>query len=115
MKFVSATIRPRDWHAVRTALNELGVYDISVTELRRCVSDGGRRELYRGAEYVVDHVPQSRIEMAIGDHMVALVVAAIDRAVGRCADGDYMVSALAGHTLTDDEPGARACISEEIF
>lgn len=94
MKLISATIRPFDWDAVRVALGRLGVYDICVTEVHTPGRGGRRAELYRGAEYIVDHLPQARIEVAVADDMVAQVIAAIDLSAGSAIDGQYAVQRL---------------------
>ena len=82
MKLISATIRPCDWDEVRVALCRLGVFDVCLTEVRAPGRVGNRAGLYRGAEYIVSHVPQARIEVAVADDMVARVIAAIDPASG---------------------------------
>lgn len=94
MKLISATIRPCDWDPVRVALCSLGVYDVCMTEVRAPGRGGNRAGLYRGAEYIVAHVPHARIEVAVADDMVASVIAAIDLAAGAAADGQYTVNRL---------------------
>ena len=94
MKLISATIRPFDWDEVRVALGRLGVYDVCMTEVRAPGRDGCRAGLYRGAEYIVAHVPQARIEVAVADDMVARVIAAIDLAAGAAVDAQYTVNRL---------------------
>jgi nitrogen regulatory protein PII len=94
MKLISATIRPFDWDEVRAALGRLGVYDICLTQVQTPGRGGGRAGLYRGAEYVVAHVPQARIEVAVADDMVARVIAAIDLSAGAAFDGQYTVNRL---------------------
>jgi len=81
MKLLATTIRPRDWPAVRAALAQLAVHDISVTTVQVLGPGNGRAPLHAGAEYIVDRVPQARIEMAVDDHLVERAIAAI----GRCS------------------------------
>lgn len=107
MKLISATIRPLDWDAVRTALGRLGVHDVCLTEVRASGRGTRRAGLYRGAEYIVDHVPQARIEVAVDDALVACVIAAIDLSLGAAADGLYVVNGMTAQPLTDDAPRRR--------
>jgi nitrogen regulatory protein PII len=109
MKLISATIRPRDWGGVRAALARLGVHDISLTKVQVLAADNGRVQPYAGAEYIVDRVPQSQIEVAVDDGLVERVMAAIDQyAVG---GGQYIVNCLMGRRISDAEPQRlRACV-----
>jgi nitrogen regulatory protein P-II 2 len=79
MRLIAATIRVRDWERVRAALARLGVHDIDLTLVQLLAPDNGRVQLYAGAEYIADRVPQARIEMAVDAGQVDGVIAAIDR------------------------------------
>ena len=94
MKIISATIAPPDCRAVRAALHVLGVEDADFTEVKVGGPAAGRAGLYRGAQYIVDHVPQVKVEVAVEDDMVACVIDAIERA--KCARGQvqYVVNGL---------------------
>jgi nitrogen regulatory protein PII len=54
----------------------------------------GHTELYRGAEYVVDFVPKTRVEVAVKDVLLDQVVEAIVGAArtGKVGDGKIFVS-----------------------
>ena len=80
MKLISAIIKPFKLDDVRAALSELGVSGMTVTEVKGFGRQRGHTELYRGAEYVVDFVPKTRIEVAVKDSLVDQVIEAI---VGR--------------------------------
>ena len=77
MKLISAIIKPFKLDDVRAALSELGVSGMTVTEVKGFGRQRGHTELYRGAEYVVDFVPKTRIEVAVKESLVDQVVEAI--------------------------------------
>ncbi|HMD58672.1 MAG TPA: P-II family nitrogen regulator, partial [Steroidobacteraceae bacterium] len=54
----------------------------------------GHTELYRGAEYVVDFVPKTRVEVAVRSELVEQVIDAIVKAAktGKVGDGKIFVS-----------------------
>jgi len=66
MKLVTAIIKPFKLDDVRAALSDIGVSGMTVTEVKGFGRQRGHNELYRGAEYVVDFVPKTRIEVAVG-------------------------------------------------
>ena len=70
MKLVTAIIKPFKLDDVRSALSELGVSGMTVTEVKGFGRQRGHTELYRGAEYVVDFVPKTRIEVAVRTELV---------------------------------------------
>ena len=55
-----------------------------------------RQELYRGAEYVVDFLPKTKIEAAVDDVIVDRVIEAIEAAArtGKIGDGKIFVYSL---------------------
>jgi nitrogen regulatory protein PII len=96
MKLISAIIKPIKLDDVRAALSELGVSGMTVTEVKGFGRQRGHTELYRGAEYVVDFVPKTRIEVAVKDALVDQVIEAIVTAArtGKVGDGKIFVSDL---------------------
>ena len=77
MKLITSIIKPFKLDEVRAALAELGVSGMTVTEVKGFGRQRGHTELYRGAEYTVDFVPKSRIEVAVRSELVDRVVDAI--------------------------------------
>jgi nitrogen regulatory protein PII len=69
---------------------------MTVTEVKGFGRQRGHTELYRGAEYVVDFVPKTRIEVAVKDALVDQVIEAIVGAArtGKVGDGKIFVSDL---------------------
>lgn len=96
MKLVTAIIKPFMLDAVRESLSEMGVQGITVTEVKGFGRQKGHTELYRGAEYVVDFLPKTKIEVAISDSQTDSVVEAISKAAhsGKIGDGKIFVSTL---------------------
>ena len=77
MKLVTAIIKPFKLDDVRDALGEVGVKGMTVTEVKGFGRQKGHTELYRGAEYVVDFVPKVKIEVAVSENILDLVIEAI--------------------------------------
>jgi nitrogen regulatory protein P-II 2 len=96
MKLISAIIKPFKLDDVRAALSEIGVSGMTVTEVKGFGRQRGHTELYRGAEYVVDFVPKTRIEVAVKDALVDQVVEAIIGAAktGKVGDGKIFITSL---------------------
>ena len=94
MKLISAIIKPFKLDDVRAALSEIGVSGMTVTEVKGFGRQRGHTELYRGAEYVVDFVPKTRIEVAVKDALVDQVVEAIIGAAktGKVGDGKIFIT-----------------------
>jgi nitrogen regulatory protein P-II 2 len=93
---VPAIIKPFKLDAVREALSEIGVQGITVTEVKGFGRQKGHTELYRGAEYVVDFLPKTKLEVAISDGQVDSVVESISKAAhsGKIGDGKIFVANL---------------------
>jgi nitrogen regulatory protein P-II 2 len=81
---------------VRSALSEIGVQGVTVTEVKGFGRQKGHTELYRGAEYVVDFLPKVKLEIAIDDDVIDSVIDAISNAAntGKIGDGKIFVSDL---------------------
>jgi len=96
MKLIIAIIKPFRLDDVRNALNEEGVHGMTVTEVKGFGRQRGHTELYRGAEYVVDFLPKSKVEVAVADDQVERVIDAITGAAktGKVGDGKIFVTNL---------------------
>ncbi len=96
MKLVTAIIKPFKLDDAREALSEIGIQGLTVTEVKGFGRQKGHTELYRGAEYVVDFLPKSKLEVAIGDDQVDSVIDAIKKAAGtgKIGDGKIFVTDL---------------------
>ncbi len=97
MKLIIAVIKPFKLDDVRDALSAAGIQGITVSEVKGYGRQKGHREIYRGAEYVVDLLPKIKIEIAVNDDQESAVVEAIKKAAhtGEIGDGKIFVVELA--------------------
>ncbi|MFK8031669.1 MAG: P-II family nitrogen regulator [Gammaproteobacteria bacterium] len=96
MKLITAVIKPFKQDDVREALSDVGVQGITVTEVKGFGRQRGHTEMYRGAEYVVDFLPKTKIEVAVADELLEQVIEAIVNAArtGKIGDGKIFVTEL---------------------
>jgi nitrogen regulatory protein P-II 2 len=96
MKLITAIIKPFKLEEVREALSQIGVMGITVTEVKGFGRQKGHTELYRGAEYVVEFLPKTKIEAAVDDGLVDRAIDAILVAgrTGKIGDGKIFVTNL---------------------
>jgi len=96
MKLLIAVIKPFKLDDVRDALAEVGVQGMTVTEVKGFGRQKGHTELYRGAEYVVDFLPKTKIEIALDDDQAETAIEAIIKAAGtgKIGDGKIFVQEL---------------------
>ena len=96
MKLNTAIIKPFKVDDVREALSELGVSGMTITEVKGFGRQKGHTELYRGAEYVIDFLPKSKLEIAVSDELSEQAVEAICKAAstGQIGDGKIFVTNL---------------------
>ncbi|CAN5140643.1 P-II family nitrogen regulator [soil metagenome] len=96
MKLVVAIVKPFRVEDVKEGLREVGVAGLTVTEARGFGRQRGHTEVYRGAEYQVDFVPKSRIEIMVDDDQVDGVIDVIVKAArtGKIGDGKIAVLPL---------------------
>lgn len=89
MKKIEVIIKPFKLDDVQEAVLQLGVGGMNVSEIKGFGRQKGHKEIYRGAEYVVDFVPKIKIEMVVPDDLVPRVVEAIQEAArtGEIGDG----------------------------
>ena len=93
MKKIEAIIKPFKLDDVKESLNEIGVHGMTVTEVSGYGRQKGHKEIYRGAEYVVDFVPKIKIEIVINKERVDEAVQTICDAAntGKIGDGKIFV------------------------
>ena len=111
MKLVTAIIKPFKMDDAREALSAVGVQGLTVTEVKGFGRQKGHTELYRGAEYVVDFLPKSKLEVAVSDDQVEAVIEAVTKATntGKIGDGKIFVQELTQAVrIRTGESGAEA-------
>ncbi len=93
MKLITAIIKPFKLDDVRKAVSDVGVQGVTVTEVRGFGRQRGHTEIYRGAEYAVEFVPKTKVEIAVDNALVEQVVEAIMKAAhtGKVGDGKIFV------------------------
>ncbi len=91
MKVVVAVIKPFKLDEVKDGLEAIGIAGMTVTDVRGFGRQKGHTEVYRGAEYQVDFVPKTRIEIAVDDDQVDEVVKSIVTNARTDAIGDGKV------------------------
>lgn len=93
MKKIEAIIKPFKLDDVKEALNELGIQGMTITEVKGYGRQKGHKEIYRGAEYVVDFIPKLKIELVVAANRVDEVTEVIRQAAntGKIGDGKIFV------------------------
>ena len=96
MKLITAIIKPFKLEEVKSALSDVGVEGMTVTEVKGFGRQKGHTEIYRGSEYTVDFLPKVKIEIAVPDGVVAKAIDAIvaSAKTGKIGDGKIFVTPL---------------------
>lgn len=96
MKMITAIVKPFKLDDIREAVADIGIQGITVTEVKGFGRQRGHTELYRGAEYVVDFLPKTKVELAVADDRVDTVLEAIAKAAhtGKIGDGKIFVAPI---------------------
>ena len=93
MKKIEAIIKPFMLDALKSDMNALGVYGMTVTEVKGFGRQKGHTEVYRGAEYDVDFIPKTKVEIVLKDDLVDKAIETIISTVntGKIGDGKIFV------------------------
>jgi nitrogen regulatory protein PII len=93
MKKIEAIIKPFKLDDVKEALNEIGIQGMTISEVKGYGRQKGHKEIYRGAEYVVDFIPKIKIEIVLGSDIADQAVETIRKAAntGKIGDGKIFV------------------------
>ena len=93
MKKIEAIIKPFKLDDVKEALNEIGIQGMTISEVKGYGRQKGHKEIYRGAEYVVDFIPKIKIEIVVEASRVQQVLDTIREAshTGKLGDGKLFV------------------------
>jgi nitrogen regulatory protein P-II 1 len=96
VKKVEAIIKPFKLEEVKEALASVGVQGLTVLEVKGFGRQKGHKELYRGAEYVVEFLPKVKLEIVVPDEKLKEVVDAVVKAAstGRIGDGKIFVTTI---------------------
>jgi nitrogen regulatory protein P-II 1 len=93
MKKIEAIIKPFKLDELKEAFSGLGLQGMTVTEVKGFGRQKGHKEVYRGAEYVVDFIPKVKVEIVANDEQVDQIIDTIISAVktGKIGDGKIFV------------------------
>ncbi len=93
MKKIEAIIQPFKLDDVKDAIIKQGATGITMTEVKGFGRQKGHKEIYRGAEYVVDFLPKVKLEVVVPADLVPRVVEAIKEKAytGEIGDGKIFV------------------------
>ncbi|MDH3390478.1 MAG: P-II family nitrogen regulator [Desulfobulbaceae bacterium] len=93
MKKIEAIIKPFKLDDVKEALNAIGIKGMTVSEVKGYGRQKGHKEIYRGAEYIVDFIPKTKLEIIVEASLVDEIVDTIRNAAntGKIGDGKIFV------------------------
>ena len=93
MKLLKCVVRPNALEKVKEALSGLGIMGMTVSEVKGFGRQKGHKEVYRGAEYIIDFTPKVEIEIVVKDDLVQHAVSAVRDAAhsGKIGDGKIFV------------------------
>lgn len=96
MKKIEAIIKPFKLDDVKQALNDIGLQGMTVTEVKGYGRQKGHKEIYRGAEYMVDFIPKIKIEIVVPSERLEEALETIRKAAstGKIGDGKIFVMSL---------------------
>ena len=94
MKKIEAIIKPFKLDDVKEALNGIGIKGMTISEVKGYGRQKGHKEIYRGAEYIVDFIPKVKMEIIVDSGQVDEVIETIRQAAltGKIGDGKIFVS-----------------------
>jgi nitrogen regulatory protein PII len=109
MTLLKAIVRPDKVDDVKTALGEIGVSGMTVSEVRGHGKQKGHTAIYRGQEYAVTLLPKMEIDVVVPDQLAEPVVAAIIKAArtGEIGDGRvFMIPVTRSYRIRTGEADA---------
>jgi len=111
MKKIEAIIKPFKLEEVKSALAEVGVEGMTVTESKGFGRQKGHTEIYRGSEYTVDFLPKLKLDIVVSDDMVETAINAIVKSAktGKIGDGKiFVMNVEEAVRIRTDERGGKA-------
>lgn len=111
MKKIEAIIKPFKLDEVKTALADIGIEGMTVTEVKGFGRQKGHTEIYRGSEYTVDFLPKVKLEVVVADDVSEKAVEVIIKAAktGKIGDGKiFILPVEQAIRIRTEEQGDRA-------
>ena len=96
MKKIEVIIKPFKLDDVKEALAEIGVTGMTVTDVKGYGRQQGHSKLYRGAEYIVDFLAKTKLELVVNDDDVENTLKVIQDSAktGKIGDGKIFVTSV---------------------
>jgi nitrogen regulatory protein P-II 1 len=107
MKKIEVIIKPFKLDDVKEAVSSLGVQGMTVTEVKGFGRQKGHKEIYRGAEYLVDFLPKIKIEMVVSTELVDQVIEKVVAAARTGSIGDGKIFVIPVETVVRIRTGER--------
>jgi nitrogen regulatory protein P-II 1 len=107
MKKIEAIIKPFKLDEVKEALGSIGVQGMTVTEVKGFGRQKGHKEIYRGAEYLVDFLPKIKVEVVVSSELVEPVIEKIVAAARTGSIGDGKIFVMSVDTVVRIRTGER--------
>lgn len=108
MKYIVAIIKPFKVEEVKSALTEIGVEGMTVSEVKGFGRQKGHTEIYRGSEYSVDFLPKVKIEVAVAEELAGKAIDVIVNTAktGKIGDGKvFLLPLMESIRIRTDETG----------
>jgi nitrogen regulatory protein PII len=110
MTRIEVLLPPAQLDEVRDALAEVGVHDMTLSEVKVVAPGSRRRNVYRGSTYVVDFTSKVKMEIDVRDRNIARIVEVLRASLGT-AEADKAKVLLFGTvelrpTVAGDPPTA---------
>lgn len=90
-KKIEAIIREEKLEDVKSALHEIGIVGMNVSEIRGHGRQGGITLTGRTGTYQVDMLPKLQLNVVLSDHNVEKTIATIREAAGTGEPGDGII------------------------
>jgi nitrogen regulatory protein P-II 1 len=96
MKKIEAIIKPFRLEDVKSALAQLGIEGMTLTEVKGCGQQKGHTEIYQGSEYTMEFLPKLKIDLVVTNAQLDAAVNAIVNAAktGKIGDGKIFISSI---------------------
>ncbi len=93
MKKIEIIIKPFKLDEVKEGLYQIGITGMTLTEVKGHGRQKGHKEIYRGAEYVVDFLPKIKLEVIVAAENVDRAVDTIIKTArtGKIGDGKIFI------------------------
>ncbi|MDQ7781276.1 MAG: P-II family nitrogen regulator [Desulfomonilaceae bacterium] len=107
MKKIEVIIKPFKLDDVKEALSSVGIHGMTVTEVKGFGRQKGHKEIYRGAEYLVDFLPKIKVEMVVSSELVDQVIEKVIAAARTGSIGDGKIFVMPVETVVRIRTGER--------